>query len=356
MAFPAPLASPARAAGAAVVALAGLLAGAPSCLAAVAETVAEATPQAQPDDAGYDKLVQAAKAVVGVKVHALPDARSNALLGQDRDGSGVVIGNGLVLTVSYLVQEADQVQVSDSQGRSVPAAVVAVDDATGFGLLRPLGRLAPQPIRIGTSAPVAKLDRLLIVSGGESQTMSIATVVSRRSFAGYWEYLLNDAIFTTPPRLDHSGAALINKDGELVGIGSLFVMDSLKSDERIPGNMFVPIDLLKPALDQMVHGGEQQASHRPWLGVDSLEEDGRVKVMQVSDESPAARAGIKAGDIILSIDGEPVDDLPKFYKRLWDAGPPGTDVRLTLLQGVAVHDVTVHSIDHQAFLRHQSGI
>jgi S1-C subfamily serine protease len=345
----------ARAAAAALLALAGF-AAAPPGLAAAAQTVADATPQAQPGDASYQRLVQAAKAVVGVKVHALPDARSNALLGQDRDGSGVAIGNGLVLTVSYLVQEAEQVQVTDSRGQTMPAAVVAADDATGFGLVRPLGKLALQPIRIGSSGPVAKLDRLLIVSGGESQTMSIATVVSRRPFAGYWEYLLDDAIFTTPPRLDHSGAALINKDGELVGIGSLFVMDSLKSSERIPGNMFVPIDLLKPALDQMVHAGEQKASHRPWLGVDSLEEDGRVKVMQVSEDSPAAKAGIKAGDIILSIEGEPVDNLTKFYRRLWDAGPPGTEVRLTLLQGVAVHDVTVHSIDHQEFLRHQSGI
>jgi len=342
---------------AAALAFASAIGFAPPLHAAAALSVADTAPAPAASDASYAQLVQAAKAVVGVKVRALPDARSNDMLGQERDGSGVLIDDqGLVLTMAYLVQEADVVQVTDSDGQTVPAAVVATDDATGFALLRPLGHLSPKPIRIGDSSSVAKLDRLMIVSGGEEQAVSIATVVSRRPFAGYWEYLLDDAIFTAPPRLDHSGAALVNKDGELVGIGSLFVMDSLKSAETLPGNMFVPIDLLKPVLDEMVRTGGRKASHRPWLGIDSLEEDGRVKVMQVSEESPAAKAGIKSGDIILSVDGEPVETLATLYGVMWKSGPPGVDVRLTVLQGPAVHEIVVRSIDHQDFMRHKPAI
>jgi S1-C subfamily serine protease len=310
------------------------------------------------DDAGYQALIEAANAVVGVKVKALANARSNETLGAERNGSGVLIGNdGLVLTIGYLIMEADQVEVTGSDGSTVPASVIAYDHATGFGLVRPLTRLAPKPIRIGTSGPVTQLDRLMIVTGGEEQTISIATVVSRRQFAGYWEYLIDGAIFTSPPRLDHSGAALINKDGELVGVGSLFVMDALTPGERLPGNMFVPVDLLTPALEEMVRSGAQQASRRPWLGVNSLEEDGRVKVVQVNEESPADVAGITPGDIILQVNGEAVESLEKFYAKLWDRNAkPGAQVRLTVLHGVSLREVIVQSIDRQEFMRRKPSI
>jgi S1-C subfamily serine protease len=195
----------------------------------------------------------------------------------------------------------------------------------------------------------------MIVTGGEEQTISVATVVSKRQFAGYWEYLIDDAIFTSPPRLDHSGAALINKDGELVGIGSLFVLDALTPGERLPGNMFVPVDLLKPVLDEMVRTGGH-GKRRPWLGVNSLEEDGRVKVMQVNDESPAAQAGIVAGDIILSVNGEVVASLEHFYQTLWTRGPAGVDVVLTVLHGPTAREVTVRSIDRLDFMRRRPGV
>jgi S1-C subfamily serine protease len=276
----------------------------------------------------------------------------------DRTGSGVVIDKGLVLTIGYLILEADTVEVVDSRGKSVPASVVAYDHASGFGLLKPVAQLSAKPIRIGTSAPVAQLDRLMIVSGGADQPISLAAVVDRRQFAGYWEYLIDGAIFTAPPRLDHSGAALINAKGELVGIGSLFLQDTRATPgEALPGNMFVPVDLLKPALDEMVKNGAQKASRRPWIGVNSLEEDGRVKVMQVNEESPADRAGIVAGDIILSVNGQTVESLQHFYDTLWGHGAqPGSEVRLTVLHGPKSKEVTVRSIDRMEFVRHKPGV
>jgi serine protease Do len=324
--------------------------------AAAAPSVAEGA-AAQAEDPAYQKLIDAERAVVGVKVTALANARSNESLGQQRAGSGVLIGrDGLVLTIGYLILEADQVEVTDSDGQTVPAAVIAYDHATGFGLVRPVTKLAPKPIRLGTATPVAQLDRLMIVTGGTEQTVSIATVVSKRRFAGYWEYLIDDAIFTSPPRLDHSGAALINKEGELVGIGSLFVMDALTPGERLPGNMFVPVDLLKPIFEELVRTGTQKAARRPWLGLNSLEEDGRVKVMQVNEESPAAQAGIEAGDIILSINGESVESLEGFYRKLWAGGPAGSEFRLTVLHGPAMKEVSVRSIERNEFLRRKPTI
>jgi len=323
--------------------------------AGAARSVADTAPST--DDAAYQKLVDATSAVVGVKVKALANARSNDMLGVERNGSGVLIGkDGMVLTIGYLILEADQVEVTDTDGTTVPASVVAYDHATGFGLVKPVVKLSQKPIRLGNATPVAQLDRLMIVNGGAEQTVSIATVVSKRRFAGYWEYAIDDAIFTSPPRLDHSGAALINKEGELVGIGSLIVMDALTPGERLPGNMFVPVDLLKTILEDLVKSGAQSASRRPWLGVNSLEEDGRVKVMQVNDESPAQQAGIVAGDIILSVNGEPVESLDSFYRKLWQRGPAGSTFTLTVLHGPMMKEVTVRSIDRREFMRRKPTI
>ena len=196
----------------------------------------------------------------------------------------------------------------------------------------------------------------MIVTGGEEQNISIATVVSKREYAGYWEYMIDDAIFTAPARFDHSGAALLNKDGELVGIGSLFVMDAASPGERLPGNMFVPIDLLKPILAEMIRTGQQKGGRRPWIGVSSLEEDGRIKVMRVSDDGPAAEAGIAPGDILLSMGGEKLESLPEFYRLLWSSGAPGVEVRLKVLHGTEVRDVTLKSIDRAQLFRRKPTI
>jgi S1-C subfamily serine protease len=313
----------------------------------------EAAPPAAPKEAAttYQHLVDAANAVVGVKVKALGNARSSKNLGSERSGSGVLISEGQVLTIGYLILEADHVEVTTSGGRTVPAVVTAYDHATGFGLLRPMASLDLKPVRLGASEKVDELDRLMIAAVGGEDSVSVATVVSKRLFAGYWEYLIEGAIFTSPPRADFGGAALINKDGELVGIGSLFVMDAMSPGERLPGNMFVPIDLLKPILAEMISTGRQKGGVRPWLGISSLEEDGRIKVLRVSEDSPAELAGITPGDLILSLSGQKVEKLPDFYRKLWSTGAPGVEVTLKVLHGTEVRDVTIRSIDRLEFLR-----
>ncbi len=313
-----------------------------------------ATPPAAPpkdDEAKYQYLREAANAVVGLKVKALANARSAATLGVERLGSGAVIENGLVLTIGYLVLEADQVDVITSQGREVPAVVSAYDHATGFGLVRPLAPLDVKPIKLGNSSRIEAQHRMLVAGAGGEDSLSVATVVSKRPFAGYWEYLLESAIFTSPPRQDFGGAALIDRHGELVGIGSLFVMDSETPGERLPGNMFVPIDLLKPILAEMIATGRQKAGVRPWIGLNSMEEDGRLKVLRVTKESPADRAGIEAGDIILALSGEKVVKLDDFYRRLWAAGAPGVEVTLKVLKGTEVKEMRIRSIDRFDHIR-----
>lgn len=326
---------------------------------AAAPTAAPPPPSSAPPAAGnpaYQTLVDAANAVVGVKVRAIANAHSSRTLGAERAGSGILIPDGLVLTIGYLILEADQVEVTTSKGRTVPAAVTAYDHATGFGLLRPIVPLEVKPVRLGASARVDALDRLMIAAVGGEESLSIATVVYKRPFAGYWEYYLDEAIFTSPPRADFGGAALINREGELVGIGSLFVMDAMAPGERLPGNMFVPVDLLKPVLTEMVATGRQKGGERPWLGINAREQDERLHVMRVSPESPAEQAGIAPGDIILQFAGADVTSLEQFYRRLWAAGSPGVEVTLRVLQGTAVKEVTIRTVDRFEHIRRKPGI
>lgn len=302
-------------------------------------------------------LERAANAVVGVQSLALPDARSNSTLGRLRQGSGVVIaGDGLVLTIGYLVLEADQVQLLLDDGRELPARVVAYDLATGFGLLQSLAPLNIAPAPLGRSGDVATEDGLLIVSGVPSAQLSAARLVSRRPFAGYWEYRIDGALFTSPPRTDHSGAGLFNPRGELVGIGSLVLAYALGDDQpRLPGNMFVPIDLLHPVLGEMRRTGATAASRRAWLGINCIEQAGQVRVVRVNDDSPAESAGLRVGDRIVSIDGTPVANLETLWTQLW-RGAAEREVALEVERDGTARTLTVTTVDRQRELRRASGV
>ena len=294
-------------------------------------------------------------AIVKAQTRAVPGARSTSTLGAEREGTGVVIGdNGLILTIGYLIIEADDVKIVDNRGRTLPARVVGYDHSTGLGLVKTAVPLDARPVPFGDSGSVAERDPVMIVNHKGPDEVTLAYVVSRREFTGSWEYLLDQAIFTTPPALDWSGAALIDRDGKLLGVGSLIVREALPGDERLPGNMFVPIDALKPVLADLVANGRRAGTPRPWLGVSADERQGRLFVTRVSPEGPGDKAGIQEGDIILAVAGEGVRTQAEFYRKVWSQGGAGADIRLRVLQGVDVKELNVHSIDRVEYFKPQT--
>lgn len=292
-------------------------------------------------------------AVVRVEVKVDAQARSAATLGTERRGNGVLIReDGLILTIGYLVNEASDIQVTGPSGKPVSAILVASDPETGFGLVRTAIPLAAKPIEIGDSAELAERQQVLVAGYGGYKAATPALVVDRRTFAGSWEYLLEDAIFTSPPYAEFGGAALIGSDGRLVGIGSLYVGDALRSGARaVAGNMFVPIDRLKPILASMIASGRAGTPPKPWIGVSSEEHRGRLFISRVSPDSPAAKAGLKPGDIILGVANQPVADLEALYRRIFAVGPAGTTIPLRVLQGQEIRDFAVPSVDRHTYMR-----
>ncbi|MBM3485275.1 MAG: serine protease [Alphaproteobacteria bacterium] len=290
-------------------------------------------------------------ALVKLQAKVPADARSSATLGTEREGTGIVIDNdGLVLTIGYVMLEASEVTLGLPGGRTVPASIVAYDYETGFGLVRAAVATGVKPIELGQSATVKERDPVLVAAHGGSEAAMGAYIVSRREFAGYWEYLLDDALFTAPPHPRFGGAALLDKDGKLVGVGSLIVPNALV-EPQVPGNMFLPIDLLKPILGDLLATGRSSLPRRPWLGLWTQEVMGRLFVSRVVEGSPAAQAGLEPGDLVLALAGRPVAGLADFYRRLWALGEPGVTVSLQVLKGNTPTDLTLKAGDRYDWLK-----
>ena len=292
------------------------------------------------------------RAIVKVRTRAVPDARSATSLGREREGTGILIGpEGLIVTIGYLIVEADEVTIVDHRGRSLPAQVVGYDHASGFGLLRAIVPIDAAPLPLGSSGGVAERDPVMIATHAGVDDVAFAWIVSKRSFTGNWEYMLDEALWTSPPTLNWSGAGLLDRDGRLVGIGSLIVRDATGDDSRLPGNLFVPIDTLKAILADLVADGHRRDPPRPWLGVAADEVQGRLVVARGAPGGPAAAAGVEDGDIILGVAGEPVRTQGEFYRRVWSGRSAGADVPLRLLQGADVRELSVRSIDRVEYFK-----
>ncbi|MFQ5994389.1 MAG: S1C family serine protease [Acidiferrobacterales bacterium] len=301
------------------------------------------------------KFREVLSAVVHLRAEIPATARTAEVLGTEREGSGVVISpDGLIVTIGYLILEASRAEVTLDSGKTVPVNILAYDHNTGFGLLRPVEPVDVRPMKLGSSAAIEESARVLVSGYGGAEATRPAVVVSRRVFAGYWEYLLDNAIFTAPPYPNFGGAALIGPEGELLGIGSLVVGDAIPLElgvRQVPGNMFVPIDRLKPILNDLLTQGHSSEPKRPWLGVYTEEIRGHLFVTRVARDGPASQAGIAANDIIVSIGDDRVTSMANFYRDLWARGDAGIEVPLTVLRGAKLLDIKVRSGDRYQWLR-----
>ncbi len=291
------------------------------------------------------------RSVVKLRADVPEDAFTAGILGSQRTGNGVVINSdGLILTIGYLITEATDVWLTTPDGRELAGHPLAYDQVTGFGLVLPLEKADILPIPLGSSAQLKAGDPAHVVSSAEFADPQAVRVFARREFAGAWEYLLDDAIFATPAHPHWSGAALLDTQGALVGLGSLLVRE-LNGGEEINANMFVPIDLLKPILQELATRGRTSRQARPWLGVYTVEMTGRVYVTGVADGGPAQLADLREGDLISRVADHDVATLPDFYRRLWAVGPAGTGVPLTAIRGGTRLQVNVRSIDRGDLLK-----
>ena len=308
-------------------------------------------PAAQPraEDYSYD-LERALSAVVGLHSIIPPDAFTADTLGVERAGNGVLIDDGLVLTIGYLITEAETVWLHLGDGRVVQGHALGFDSETGFGLVQALGKVDLPMLALGSSA-AAQVGERVVVGGAGGRTRSLAgRIAAKQEFAGYWEYVLDEAIFTYPAHPNWGGTALISPKGELIGIGSL-QLEREREGKNEHLNMVVPIDLLKPILDDLRKFGRVNKPVRPWLGLYSTEIEGKIVVVGIAPKGPAARAELKTGDVILAVKGEKVSTLAGFYRRVWALGQAGVEVPLTLYREGVTFDVRVNSSDRTKFLK-----
>jgi S1-C subfamily serine protease len=292
------------------------------------------------------------KAVVKIRAVIPSEARTASTLGTVREGHGILIDpKGLILTTGYLILESELIEVTGPDGGKTNALFVGYDYVTGLGLLRAEGSLEVEPMKLGDSSKLQEGDPVIVAGFGGMESAIGARVITRREFTGSWEYILEDAIYTSPPYAGFGGAALIGADGRLLGVGSLFTNLAVQGLGALPCNVFIPIDSLPPILKDLQTIGRPQRPARPWLGINAEEAHGRVFITRVTKGGPAEEAGLQPSDLILKVNGKTVEGLSDFYRKLWALGDAGVEVVLNILKGTEIRDLSLRSGDRHQFLQ-----
>jgi S1-C subfamily serine protease len=313
----------------------------------------ETPPQARPNPEDYDfNLERALASVLGVRAAVPEDAFTAGTLGTERAGNGVVIrADGIVLTIGYLVTEAESIWLNTHDGRAVPGHVLAYDQETGFGLVQALGKLNLPALPLGDSSSARIGDKVVVGGAGGRQRSIAARVAAKQEFAGYWEYLLEEALFTAPAHPNWGGTAVIDQAGKLIGIGSLHLQQARDNAPPEHLNMVVPVDLLKPVYEDLLTLGRQNKPPRPWLGLYATEIDGKVVVAGLANNAPARRADIHTGDIVISLAGKEIGDLGSLYRSIWALGPAGVEVPMVVFRDGRTMTINLRSADRASFLK-----
>jgi len=302
------------------------------------------------DELEFD-LARTLTSIVALRCLVPEDALTGQVLGTERAGNGVVIDEGgLVLTIGYLITEAESVWITDHAGRLTPGTVAGYDQRTGFGLVQALGKLGLPAVPLGDSSAIQAADRVVMAGAGEDQTIN-ALITARREFAGYWEYLLDEAIFTAPAHPNWGGAGLLDSQGTLCGIGSLLVQQVTQGGDAIAGNMVVPIDLLKPILEDLTRYGRSRLPPRPWMGMMVQETEDGLVVAGTYDGCPADQAGVMVGDRVMAVSGAQPESLADMFRKVWALGPAGSRIPITVGRGDQVLDLELASVDRGTLLK-----
>src|SRR5687768_7857928 len=303
----------------------------------------------RPEDWRFD-LDHALDAVVLLRAEIPDDAFTASILGTERAGNGIVIGDGLVLTIGYLITEASVIWLTTNKGTVVGGTVLGYDQATGFGLVQPLGKLGVKAIERGSAGSIRVGENVVVAGHGGRAHALKATVFAKREFAGYWEYVLDEALFTAPAHPQWGGSALIGADGKLLAIGSLLVQEKVDAG-TLQGNMLVPIDLLEPVLKDILQTGQTSRPPRPWLGIYVTEAGAKLAIAGLAPGGPAERAGVQVGDLVAEVAGAKPKSLADLWRRVWRLGDPGVEVPLKLQRKTAQAEVKLVSADRNAFLK-----
>jgi S1-C subfamily serine protease len=307
-----------------------------------------------PEECAFD-LHTALDCVVSLRSQIPEDALTASVLGTERAGHGVVIADdGLVVTIGYLITEAESLWITTNGGVTVPGHVVGYDQETGFGLVQALQPMGTPSMALGDSGALQVSDELIIAGQGGLDQSIKTILIAKREFAGYWEYVLDEALFTAPPHPNWGGAALIGDDGTLLGIGSLLVQQINESGEQSGANMIIPIDVLKPVLDDLRMYGKRNAPPRPWLGFLVQEVSHHLVVSGIYDDCPAEKAGLQVGDVIREVDGEPISGLANLFRRIWASGEAGVEIPLTIMRNRESISISVQSVDRSSCLKSAS--
>jgi S1-C subfamily serine protease len=310
-------------------------------------------PEVAPAERDYDyDLNEALSAVVGIRSVVPSDAFTADVLGTERTGNGVIIrDDGIVLTIGYLVTEAREVWLTLANGQTIPGDVIGIDQETGFALVRALTRATLPALALGDSTDAVPGTGVVAAGSGGRDHSVAARVIARQEFAGYWEYLLDDAIFTAPAHPYWGGTAMIGPEGKLLGVGSLQLEQAGEDGEGVPLNMFVPTDLLKPVMNDVLTMGQPNRPPRPWLGLYATEVDSRIVIAGVAGKGPAAKAKLKTGDVVVSVGGARVSGLAALFRKVWSLGNAGVAVPMTVVRDGRAVDLTVTSGDRTRFLK-----
>jgi S1-C subfamily serine protease len=318
--------------------------------------VQSGAPRLPPPSGNLGDLTRFNPSIVRLDTKVPEDATSAQSLGGSRFGTGIILDERTVLTIGYLTLEADAVMVTTASGKRIPASVAGYDHATGFGLVRTVLPLDGKPMALGDSDRIKEKQRVLTLGQGEPEATEIF-VLSRKPFAAGWEYLIESPIFTFPPVNNWSGAALISaEDGRLIAVGSLVVNDAASGQPGVPGNLWVPVNLLKPIMADLLAKGRRGDGANPWLGMTTESVRGNLMVVRVARNGPAEAAGVSPGDVVIGVAGEKVGDQAEFYRKVWKVGPAGATIPLRVLKDGDVKELAVKSIDRSDFLKKATGI